>query len=484
MQNIDSIKNEATGSRKRTRHARLGEILAETMKKRTKLIHGKSIGLLAAGVLFAFIIVGGMSPLAAQDATQSLPFCSWRLETDGGGITNVAFPDTDATYWTMPVDTTAWKEVIIKGKYPASRFFSFTTYVAKGAAVDAIHDVDVDPDPGSSNPFRRGSSGQDHEYTVSVSGGPPARNHINFGDTPLGWIIYRIYVADKGLDRMAGVPLPAVTLIDQDGGDHPLPVCNTPRDQQVRVLIKELRANGFGDLVDYWRTKFSEGDDGGYAGGNCQPEDQLVFWIPKNTGAYFPNPFNKYIAGPGLCFQPGKVVIVRGKGAVFPDTYNGNPVWKPAIPGEIQLRYWSMCNNNQIKPFPVVLCQPDYVTNLDKQGFYTYVLGEGDSPPPWLPPDASWLPWGSKLVPNILIFRNMLPKMPEFERSVQAAITAGCVVDNQPGVTPPRDEVIAAGECAHDVMRAYYPRAVFCGEKTFRDGGWRACFAPSGDLPE
>jgi len=410
-------------------------------------------------------------------SAQSLPSCAWRLETDGSGITNVAYPDTDATYWTMPVDTTQWKQVILQGQYPRSRFFSVTTYVAQGAASDAILDINIDPDAGSSNPFRRRSSGQQHDYTVNVGGPSGQTNQVNFGDTPLAWIIYRIYVPNRGLDEMGGVPLPAVTLVDANGGRHSIAPCGTPRDQQITLLVDDLRADGFDQLADYWQTKFTEGDDGGLAPDpNCQPEDQIVFWIPENTGGFFPNPFNKYIAAGGLCFHAGKFVIVRGKAADFPNTYNGGPVWQPALPGYIQLRYWSMCNNDQIPPFPVVACQPDHATNLDRQGYYTYVLGEGDSPPPWLPAYATWLPWGSTVVSNILIFRNMLPSTPQFDRSVQAAIAAECVANNKLNKPPLRPEVVAAGSCAERVMKAFYPKAVFCDQSVFRYGGWQACF--------
>ena len=425
----------------------------------------------ALGV-FAILLLSHVSARA-----QSLPSCAWRLETDGSGITNVAYPDTDATYWTMPVDTTQWKQVILQGQYPQSRFFSFTTYVAQGSAADAILDINIDPDAGSSNPFLHQSSGQQHNYTVNVGGPSGQTNQVNFGNTRLAWIIYRIYVANQGLDRMAGVPLPAVTLVDANGGRQSIALCGTPRDQQITLLINDLRADGFDLLADYWQIKFTEGDDGGLAPDpTCQPEHQVVFWIPENTGSYFPNPYNKYIAAPALCFHPGKFVIVRGKAGDFPDTYNGNPVWQPALPGYIQLRYWSNCNNEQVKPYPVVACQPDHATNLDRQGYYTYVLGEGGSPPPWLPTYATWLPWGSTQVSNVLIFRNMLPTMPHFDRSVQAAIAAGCVADNQPNMPPPRDQVVAAGACAESVMKAFYPKAVFCDASVFQRGGWQACF--------
>jgi hypothetical protein len=51
---------------------------------------------------------------------QALPFCSWPLETTGAGPSNVAYPDTNATYWTMPFDSGRWKEIIITGSYPRS----------------------------------------------------------------------------------------------------------------------------------------------------------------------------------------------------------------------------------------------------------------------------------------------------------------------------------------------------------------------------
>jgi hypothetical protein len=45
-------------------------------------------------------------------------------------------------------------------------------------------------------------------------------------DSTLGWIIYRIYVPDKGKDRQGGVDLPAVTLVAQDGSRQLLSPCS------------------------------------------------------------------------------------------------------------------------------------------------------------------------------------------------------------------------------------------------------------------
>jgi hypothetical protein len=54
--------------------------------------------LLGAAQLLAFLFL----PFCA--AAQVLPVCSWPLETTGQSTTNVAYPDTNATYWTMPFE--------------------------------------------------------------------------------------------------------------------------------------------------------------------------------------------------------------------------------------------------------------------------------------------------------------------------------------------------------------------------------------------
>ena len=403
-------------------------------------------------------------PLLA--AAQALPVCSWPLETTGQGITNVAYPDTNATYWTMPFDSTRWKSIIITGRYPQARFFSFVSYDAKGSVVadhGSLNDVDINPDTGDTNPFREGTvAGEAQHYTISASRATDNEgNSLQLADTRLGWIIYRVYVANQGLGRNAGVPLPTITVIGQDGRSQVVPPCRSRQglDMNAALLLE-------------WIAPPPEQSTAQQA--SCQ-ETPLVAWIPKNTGGYFPNPANKYIAIPGLCFQPNRILVVRGKSPVFPDTYHGGLIWQSA---GVQLRYWSLCNNNQRLPYPVVACEADHATNLDQSGYYTYVVSEPERGeiPSWVPPDATWLPWGSLNSPNILLMRNMLPN-PNFPHSVQAAIAASCVVDNQSGAPPSRDEVVKQGKCAQSVMSDYYPEAVYCHKQVFISQGWQGCFA-------
>jgi hypothetical protein len=419
-------------------------------------------------------------------AAQVLPPCSWPLETSVDSLLNVAYPDTNAIYWTMPIDTSRWRGMIITGRFPASRFMSFTSYDTHGAAIEGLLDYQIRPDQGSRNPFdpgkaaAAGGAGVSGDlYTVVVDQGsraPKGGNHLQLG-AGLGWVIYRIYVPDAGQNQQGGVDLPSVTLLGHDGSLHPLAPC-PKRDLASMAQNYPEAAAAIEAIIA------AAGSSGGSEATTCAP-DQVAFAIPSVTGGYFPNPANKYIAAPSLCYQPERVIVVRGKAATFPDTYNGQPVWQP--PGQfakLDLRYWSLCNNNQEKPYPVVQCAADYQTGLDDQGYYTYIVSEPEpgaavgQPPDWLPAGATWLPWGSKTAPNILLFRNMIPS-PSFHQSVQDALAAGCTFDNS--TTPvPYAEIATASACAQTVMGPYHPSAVYCDKALLIAQGWQACFSAAG----
>jgi hypothetical protein len=44
---------------------------------------------------------------ASNPIARVFPVCSWAFESNGCGITNIATPDTHATYWVMPFDSQA-----------------------------------------------------------------------------------------------------------------------------------------------------------------------------------------------------------------------------------------------------------------------------------------------------------------------------------------------------------------------------------------
>ena len=172
------------------------------------------------------------------------------------------------------------------------------------------------------------------------------------------------------------------------------------------------------------------------------PAAQAVAWRGSlHSGSeFFANPQTRYLETAGLCLQPGRLLVIRGKAAVFPNTYVGGSVFQPAFDGQIQLRYWSMCNNYQTIPNPVVACRADFETSLDRNQFYTYVVSDNETAPSWLPGAVTWLPWGATSFPKSLMFRNILPLQ-------------------------------------FTVEGDYIPRGVFCDQVLFKNRGWEGCFA-------
>lgn len=207
---------------------------------------------------------------------------------------------------------------------------------------------------------------------------------------------------------------------------------------------------------------------------------QIYFFAAQRQGlSLFPNPANSYLAA-AATFQPGVAVVIRGKAPVFPNTFNGSTIAVPAFGSSpVQLRYWSLCNNGNASPFPVVACAADFQTTLDSSGYYTYVISPEAVRPAELPASITWLTAGSLTVAKLLLLRNMLPAA-SFTQSIQQAISAGCEVTVSPGVPVPPAQQTSAGICAAAVMGSYYPRAVYCNEQVLFQQGYAACFALAG----
>ncbi len=343
----------------------------------------------------------------------------------------------------MPVDTSTWQSMIVTGQYTKSRFFSFTTYYSpqqtNTRVVGDIIDANIAPDSGSTNPFAPGTAAPPYNYTITFDGNATGNgNHVTWATNQTTYVIYRIYVADEGLDREAGVPLPTLTLVDTSGIQHPLAQCSQAARvaEEAKTLIATL--------------------EGGVTAETCPmgaPQSGAVTFIDTKSGegGHFPNPVTTYYAARNLCLQADSVIVVRGQAPDFPDTYPGGTIYQPAFPGSIQVRYWSLCVNEEVTPGPVVDCKADYATQLDDQGFYTYVISRDDSlsptPPFWLPAGATWLHWGEPLIQNALAFRDMVP-------------TVGFTLTG-----------------------SYLPTGVYCSKKLLIQKGWQACFTAAGLPP-
>jgi hypothetical protein len=376
----------------------------------------------------------------------SLP-CSWPLEVTGrgSGDTNVFNPDTDATYWAMAVDTSTWQAMIVTGQYPQSRFFSFDTYFQQGGLVASIYDATIAPNSGSTNPFTPVHAGDGRNYAVTIDGNASGSgNHIQWAVNQTTYVIYRVYVADRGLTREAGVPLPTVTLVDASGNSYPISRC-TPTGNSSNALLQDLK-----DKVALMQAGAASSAP---ACPSPQPQPDQVMFTANSGGGVFPNPQNIYYSARGLCAESGRVVVIRGKAPNFPNTYYGSSIFQPALPGDIQLRYWSLCNDENESPYPAVDCRADHSTQLDSKGFYTYVIASDESlanspnAPSSIFSQVTLLRWGDPTLSNNILFREMLP-------------ASGFALTGD-----------------------YFPTGVFCDTGVFISQGWRGCFEAASVTP-
>jgi hypothetical protein len=377
---------------------------------------------------------------------------------------NFTGPETLARYWLMPFEP-SHEAMTFKGSYPAATYFSLVTYDtnSNGAPVgvaDGITDIDIAPDQGAANPFvtPNASGGS---FTLVVSRADDDEENTIRIASDFGWILLRIYVPEadptlSGQSLMGGVPLPAIS-VTANGETTELEPCwpvNTLTD--IRAVLETFFPPGL-DLI---------GDEGTPA------SDRLWFAPPTITPPLLlPNPDNKYVGMfPGNRYQPGRIVVIRGKAPTVRDVPDGSPV--PAAEA-LEVRYWSLCSVDLILPVPAVGCI-SAPTAIVEDGHYTAVISNDLLRPDWLPSNVNWLPWGDEQYMKLVFFRNLLPE-PNARLSIQTAMAAGCTFDFDLPFIPAREEVDRAGQCAQREMGEYYPVAAWCDKTEFVDGGWQAC---------
>lgn len=410
-------------------------------------------GMCAALATFGIVtgLTAGVAPSAAADPEYG---CAWQIMSNSTNL-NIAFPDVNATYWVLPYALADGDRIDLNGTYPYARYMSLNTYGTNFDTVDTLRDNQIAPDAGSGNPFADPSAAglpadQRHWHaTVTTGTADHSRNEISALPTgagaqrvPVGFLIIRVYVPDDPQSAPGGVPLPQVSL-SRAGHTTPVPTCAAPFDPATAT--GPVGAAGTAVL-----DRAIEAAASASFGANA-PE--ATFTNPSSTSGLFPNGDNKYV-GAKLTYQPGRVVIVRGRAPSFPDTRAGTA---PTEPG-VDVRYWSMCQNDLVTPYPVVACAADFQTAVDDAGYYTYVVAAPADVPTRAAtdPTVTVLPWGSTDVPaKVLFMRHMLPSRQFYPNSVQASQASG--------VDPSTS------------MGAYYPQSTYCAVDTYQAGGWRAC---------
>ncbi len=258
----------------------------------------------------------------------------------------------------------------------------------------------------------------------------------------------RVIAPNQGMDKTGGVGVPAVRFVARNGNAlRPQPCPFAAAESSLGNMITILFASGFSDAAAFLQNILSAAGLPVSITGGCAPGapagPAAVTFGPAPGTNFFPDPVTYLSSNSECVFSTSEGAHSQGMAFVFPNTYVGGSIFEPAFDTQVQARYWSMCNNDGVIPYPVIGCEADYETKLDQSQFYTYDVSPDPAPPSWLPADATWLPWGPVTVPITVIFRSILT---EFS-------------------TIPAD---------------FYPKGALCDQALFIAQGWRGCFTAAG----
>jgi hypothetical protein len=448
-----------------------------------------------------FLIVQSVGAVA--EAPAPFPFCSWWTETTATTV-NVAFPDSNAAYWTTPFAVTSdLTAIIANGQYVNGRYFSLTAYNNTGGTYTCpnstgesegseLTDFEIAPDQGSENPFQvsvppppTGTYTLMLKHPLAVSGSnllpmpdstcTPAPNTAGPLPSSVGFLVLRAYLPNGGFDQ---VPLPNISLQFSSGEVVTLPQChsgslNTAEIGQFSTIVSAIQQ--FLTFTPPASRSTVLPVPCGLPGAAACPPDLEFFRPPDSaTNGFFPNNDNKYIAAL-IRPKPHQVLLMRAMAATHTPGTTAEP-WQPSL---VDLRYWSMCSNIYRRPYPVVEvrdpvtgetilgCAADLNTALDSAGYYTYVVSSVEDQPSNDVLNnnyATWLPFSATqpYARHMMILRNMLGD--DFPNSVQ-----NCAQGT---------DQTSTAQCAAS-MGPYYPQTATCSAATFKSGGTAACFQES-----
>ena len=393
--------------------------------------------------------------------------------------TNVIAPDTNTVYYNTAFELPAGATITLHGQFPHSRFFSLTTYVTKagvaGYPATSIFDEQINPDPGSVNPFRPGESrkAMKRSFTITISGQPapaePAPNTLYVGqeghteETQPVQMIMRIYRADKNLEANAGVPLPAPTLDPALGEpvSEESAACGALDDvnsvpsisfaSQGAPVPAYLHLRGLAPAphpavnpILWERFRNPAYLQKPFLAGAGEPYEKSIASLPTAiTSGLYATPANAYILGYadrtiGPNTEGHNILVLHAKMPTHPTTYKKD---KTNDSAGTQVRYWSICTAGAIANPPLLptdsACLFDQEVPTNSAGEYTVVVSLPQDRPKNAKPGCgvAWLNWGTagdalegeyeaerRSTLDLLVMRNQLSN-PTFEQSIEKVIT-------------------------------------------------------------
>lgn len=383
--------------------------------------------------------------------------------SDPTGMRNVAYPESDATYWATVVTGSAGEKIKIKGSFPLARYMGLQLYDANHNVVDSITDQDIVPDSGTTNLFQLNGDDSQGSYTVTVKFAEkpsnPKQNMLYAGDNTQVALVYRVYAPNKKKSLFGSTSSPRLPRIKANGSK--LGTC-APRP----LLDDSETVNGHIDEYDFTGTAPTESRPA------YDPPLVLLSVASDNTPFYASadNDYMSTMISREYLQNGHNMVVMRMRAPSFPDTENGEAPW--LAQSDRQVRLWSVCSNDPLST-GVARCLLDHdARTLD--GFVTVVFSDPSNKPSkstletW---GANWLPLGALLDNDVvydidenpltnadgvyyyslIIYRQVVPN-PSWSQSMQA-------VSHLPAAQ------------RRYTMGDYWPEVGYCKSKDFKNLG-------------
>jgi len=409
------------------------------------------------------------------------------------------WPDGQSTYFVGRLAMPAGSGLTLRFAYPHARYFQFALYTWDGMTFvstgEALAGKDIEPDAGSTNPFRVGANrlAEPRNFTLRILAKDASKDAPESGRNTLHagegggdlMFVTRIYLADQGWDGAGwgsasspfvagglptyegqladGTKLSAAQVVEQFG--RPLESTKQPVTAEQWSQLVNAKSND--PTLDpataparksptwekYWNFKYS------IAGAfKTQEERARIPTAGAIDGGGDPSTQYLFLH---LSRKFGPVYVMRGKMPTFPDTYTGVGGRGLEVMPDAQTQYWSLVSCEAAPSGQIVDSLTDMQVPLDEDGNYTIVYSRREERPENATREngVAWIEWSSRGEgiegPN--------------NRSDFGMLMLRIMATNPSWAQRP-DNVTAPGT-EEAVMGPYYPRGEYTDKATFEATG-------------
>ena len=401
------------------------------------------------------------------------------------------YPDPNSSYWFAILEMPEGSVLTLRGRFPYGRYMQFALYRSDPlggftATGEKFVDHEIEPDPGSENPFVPGANRrvENRDYTIRISNvdkpaDPADRepNTLYAGTGAKIQVVYRVYLPDAGRLGDAGVGLPAYTATLADGTELS---AEEVRERFNRPLLEGVAP---GMPVKQWRALCSAPDNDPELERETTParnppvlERYLnnkwnligIFKSPEARAQIPANVETGFGGDPETLFMIafvsrgfGPVLVIRGKMPLYPDTYYGEDRKGLEVMTDWESRYISLIMSEAPPSGMGTDGISDFQIPLDEDRNYTIVISRAEDRPANATDEngVAWVDWGTKG-----------EGLDDELNRTDFGMVLFRFMHNNPNWAHDPDKIVEPGT-EGKVMGPYFPRLSYTDKATFEAGG-------------